>query len=517
MSSLRSLCILVLLFFGCNEASSQTFYLWSDIDPEWKSKSLQHWKTVKGYSDKFKAEIITQINTEYTSTLKQVRFDLYEILKRDNKFQSVVNSDKPTTIKSLDGDFYGELQVKIDLPQENFPYYHGHTFSGEANVIYSLGVYNSSGLIVRMYIEEVKYDLRKVCKELSSKSNAKVDVEGHSKLIDMSKESAISKIASDFNEDLKSGSITKAQFHNAKEFSGAVDFLFEQRQNDYPEHYDYAMKTSSQDLAQNQRSTIAANKVEHAAYDDAEIATKIGEELAKVKNYALIIGVNNYEDPTMTDLDNPINDAETLMNTLTSLYTFDKANIMVLKDPKRDNIIDALDHFSETVSEKDNLLIFYAGHGLWDERLRTGYWLPSDARKDSRSDWFSNNDLVGYIGGIQSKHTLLIADACFSGGIFKTREAFTGVTSATLELYKMPSRKAMTSGTMDTVPDKSVFIQYLVKRLVENTKPFLSSEELFSSFKAAVINNSPNNQVPQFGDIRETGDEGGDYIFIRKK
>ena len=74
----------------------------------------------------------------------------------------------------------------------------------------------------------------------------------------------------------------------------------------------------------------------------------------------------------------------------------------------------------------------------------------------------------------------------------------------------------MTSGAMKTVPDRSVFLDYLVLRLEQNQHPFLSSEELFSSFKQAVISNSPNNQIPQFGEIRESGDEGGDFIFIKK-
>jgi hypothetical protein len=64
------------------------------------------------------------------------------------------------------------------------------------------------------------------------------------------------------------------------------------------------------------------------------------------------------------------------------------------------------------------------------------------------------------------------------------------------------------------VPDESVFIKYLVKRLDENEEKFLPSEILFSSFKTAVMNNSPN--VPQYGVIQNVGDEGGDFIFIHK-
>jgi len=83
------------------------------------------------------------------------------------------------------------------------------------------------------------------------------------------------------------------------------------------------------------------------------------------------------------------------------------------------------------------------------------------------------------------------------------------------KLYELPSRKAMTSGTLKEVPDKSVFLQYLTKRLIDNEEQYLPSEQLFYSFKPAVLNNSIN--VPQFGEIKNAGDEGGDFIFIKKE
>jgi hypothetical protein len=79
----------------------------------------------------------------------------------------------------------------------------------------------------------------------------------------------------------------------------------------------------------------------------------------------------------------------------------------------------------------------------------------------------------------------------------------------------MPSRKAMTSGTLTTVPDKSVFVKYLVKNLETNTDPVISADEIFYNLKVAVINNSPNNQVPQYGVVHQSGDEGGDFLFLR--
>ncbi|MCK5134493.1 MAG: hypothetical protein KAR19_01800 [Bacteroidales bacterium] len=125
-----------------------------------------------------------------------------------------------------------------------------------------------------------------------------------------------------------------------------------------------------------------------------------------------------------------------------------------------------------------------------------------------------NSTLRDFIGSIQSKHTLLIADACFSGSIFKTRSAFGGDAKGIQKLHDLPSRKAMTSGALKEVPDKSVFVKYLISELIENQEKFLSSEELFGNFKTAVLNNSPN--VPQYGTIQNAEDQGGDFIFVRK-
>jgi hypothetical protein len=45
----------------------------------------------------------------------------------------------------------------------------------------------------------------------------------------------------------------------------------------------------------------------------------------------------------------------------------------------------------------------------------------------------------------------------------------------------------------------------------------MSADQLFRQFKTAVINNSPNGQVPQYGPISQAGDEGGDFVFLRKE
>jgi hypothetical protein len=83
-------------------------------------------------------------------------------------------------------------------------------------------------------------------------------------------------------------------------------------------------------------------------------------------------------------------------------------------------------------------------------------------------------------------------------------------------MEKIPSRRAMTSGANTVVPDNSVFFEYLIKKLKENNSSCLSAETLYSKVKPAVIYNSPNNHIPQFGVMPQTGDEGGNFIFRRR-
>jgi len=237
---------------------------------------------------------------------------------------------------------------------------------------------------------------------------------------------------------------------------------------------------------------------------------------------ALLIAVQEYDHPSVNRLDYPVGDAQQVERELTSRYNFEPQNVMTLKNPDRRTILDALDQMTEKLKPEDSLLIFYAGHGQWDEQRKQGYWLPRDAMRERRADWISNSDLRDAIRGIKAQHILLISDACFAGGIFLAREAFGPASSAVTELDNLPSRTAMTSGALTTVPDRSVFVEYLIKRLRENTEDLLPALELFSKLRLPVINNSPaqrdgSRPTPRYGTIFDVGDEGGDFIFVRRR
>jgi hypothetical protein len=134
---------------------------------------------------------------------------------------------------------------------------------------------------------------------------------------------------------------------------------------------------------------------------------------------ALIIAEESYHPSSgLVALNQPVKDASKLYLALTGKYNFTKEQTTLLKNPSRSEILQALEDLSKKVTSKENVIIFYAGHGIWDERLKVGYWLPSDAKSSDKSNWIANSTIRDYIAGIEAKHTLLITDACFSGSIF---------------------------------------------------------------------------------------------------
>ncbi|HYC84457.1 MAG TPA: caspase family protein, partial [Chryseosolibacter sp.] len=231
--------------------------------------------------------------------------------------------------------------------------------------------------------------------------------------------------------------------------------------------------------------------------------------------HALLIAVEEYQDQGITPLSEPLKDAMNLKQVLTEKYTFEEENVSVLKNPTFEELSVAFEQLVHKIQPTDHLLIFYAGHGYFDEKTNIGYWLPSDARKENRAKWFRNSALVENIGAINSKHTLLIADACFSGGIFKHRAPFNNASPDIYNMMKRASRKAMTSGALTTVPDKSVFMKYLLKTLNENENKFLPDEYLFDEIRLAMRANSTTR--PLYGEIHNVGDEGGNFVLIRRE
>lgn len=242
-----------------------------------------------------------------------------------------------------------------------------------------------------------------------------------------------------------------------------------------------------------------------------------GEEydFSKAKNYLFVVGVNDYDH--WPKLYNAVKDATDIVSTLLTSYTFDFGNVVMLKNEQatRNNIYKSLRGLIEQITPQDNLIIYYSGHGYFDELLNEGYWIPADARTNSSGDYLSNSDLLKIVSSINSQHTFLIADACFSGALFSdSKRGY----SENVEKYK--SRWGLASGRLEVVSDgeqgqNSPFTSTLVEYLKANNKEKFPVSELIQYVKVKVAEKS--DQTPLGNPLRSAGDEGGEYVFYKKQ
>lgn len=237
--------------------------------------------------------------------------------------------------------------------------------------------------------------------------------------------------------------------------------------------------------------------------------------------YALIIGIDQYSG-SWGKLSNAVSDAKAVEEVLKTRYKFDHFKTMYDAGATRANIIKELEWLVANVKEKDNVFIYYSGHGEFKQDLNKGYWVPFDATSTSTSQYISNNDIQTFLGGIKSKHTLLVSDACFSGDIFRGNTISVPYEDSDKyykKVHDLTSRQAISSGGIEPVMDggrdgHSVFAYYLLKSLQSNTNKYFDASQLYSNIKIPVTNNS--DQSPNFQPIKNTGDEGGQFIFIKK-
>jgi tetratricopeptide (TPR) repeat protein len=231
--------------------------------------------------------------------------------------------------------------------------------------------------------------------------------------------------------------------------------------------------------------------------------------------HAIIIAAKDYTDARIQDLENPVKDAAEFKIILETQYTFNSENIETLYNKSREEIMQSIIQKSNALGENDNLVIFYAGHGIAEkDRFGDvdGYWIPSSAIKGNTATYISTDDIRKSLKRSNSKHILVIADACFSGAF--TRELSSDAEVGIQKQYNVPSRKIMASGNLEPVPDNSRFIFYLKKSLKENKQKYLTAKKLFDGFYEAILNNSDTS--PQYAAIKNVGDEGGEFVFIKK-
>ncbi len=258
--------------------------------------------------------------------------------------------------------------------------------------------------------------------------------------------------------------------------------------------------------------------------DDTTSQMTIAPTSRASQNWMLLIGIDKYFQ--LSHLNNCVDDLKTVRDILTEQYTFDRENVMELFDEQatRENIIKKFEELARKVKPNDNVLIYYAGHGVYNRTFKRGYWLPVDAGTGSTAQYLPSTDLQTFLGAIKSRSILVISDACFSGALFAGGEKsvpFRPTLPTILQAAKLKARQILTSGSNEPVADgwmfldkHSLFAHYLIAQLSRNTDKYLTAGSLFERVMTPV--SDKGFETPEYKTIPNTGDEGGEFLFVSK-
>lgn len=239
------------------------------------------------------------------------------------------------------------------------------------------------------------------------------------------------------------------------------------------------------------------------------------EGLAQGHNHLLLIGIDQYQH--VGRLANAVSDAQAVGALLQEKYRFDPERITSLYDTEAtgDQIARTFRRLIQEVKQGDNLLVYYSGHGHYDQLLDEAYWVPVEARFQAEREYISYDYLMRVIKRIKSRHTVFIVDSCYSGAVI--------VKSKDLKAERFerdPSRWMLASGRNEVVPDgvtggNSPFAEQLLDLLDRYALEGLRMGTLADKLTTAVTYNSPQTPIgrPLYG----VGDKGGEFVFHPKR
>lgn len=243
------------------------------------------------------------------------------------------------------------------------------------------------------------------------------------------------------------------------------------------------------------------------------------EQPAKGKSYFFGIGINVYQDKHFHSLRNAVKDVEDLAALLQARYEVDEVILVVDEEATRQNIIIQLDQLEELIGPSDKLIIYYSGHGHLNAKTGKGFWIPTDSGQAHTHQYIRNSTIRDYIHSIKSKHTLLVADSCFSGSLFA--RGASRASTAINKLESATSRWALCSGRSDELVEdgpaggNSPFAGSLLGILRENDLPKLNIGKIIDQVMELTSANA--DQVPEANPLKDVGHRGGQYVFVLRE
>ncbi len=243
------------------------------------------------------------------------------------------------------------------------------------------------------------------------------------------------------------------------------------------------------------------------------------------KDYALLFGCDLYDDINWKNLKNPVKDAITIAGELKNRYGF---NIEVIENPTLDTMSSAIKRYCrKQYNSEDQLLIFFSGHGYFDEDEKEGYIVVKNSiyGENSNSSYYNYSKLLSQIDKIECKHIFLVIDVCFSGTLFKevALNKSDGISEVEVsetkdiglikEVLKYKTRKALTAGGKDEVSDGIIHSNFAYK-FIEALRTGGGEKNILttSQIKKVCETLKPSPILQDFA----PSEPGNDFLFIAK-
>ena len=255
-----------------------------------------------------------------------------------------------------------------------------------------------------------------------------------------------------------------------------------------------------------------------------------------IERWAVVIGIDRYRDPSITELQYAAADANAFYEFLITRggVKLSNARLLLNKDATQVNIRRALGDFLKQKALKDDeVIIYYAGHGTTDpEPTAEGglakYLVPWDADPTSLfATGIPMEEIDHIFARLAARKILLIQDTCFSGGAGGRTFLRRGLTrAATLsdkflqDLASRQGRMVLTASDANQLSLESpelghgLFTHYLLQALAGaadfDSDGAITTREVHLYLQRKVHEHSGGNQTPQLYSV-------GDMVIVQLK
>ena len=234
-------------------------------------------------------------------------------------------------------------------------------------------------------------------------------------------------------------------------------------------------------------------------------------------DYALLFAVNSYTH--WPELRYPLLDATTIQQDLQELYGF---QVKLVENPTEEGMREVLLQYAEKAyTDEDQLFIFFAGHGHFNEVFKEGYLVLQDTKLPTdditMGSYLSHSEFRNIVDRMSCKHILLALDTCYSG-TFDERIAMRGEANnlpeelSSVDIQQKLTYKTrwyLTSGAKEQVPDDSQFIRQLLEAFRSNggRDNILTIDEVLYYLRRI---ENPKPRASAFG----SNEPGSDFLFF---